>query len=92
MRAARVVLSMRRPTQPSSAGTRVSEPRIIISTPIDEATAMPWTKLRPIRNRPISEMITVMPGEQHGSAAGVDRLDDRLLDAQPESQAPLGSG
>ena len=34
MRAARVVLSMRVPTQPSSAGSSVSEPRIIISTPI----------------------------------------------------------
>ena len=61
MRAARVVLSMRLPTQPRSAGTRDSEPRIIISTPTDEATAMPCTKLRPIRNRPIREMITVSP-------------------------------
>ncbi len=59
--AAREVLSMRLPTSPSKAGSRVSEPTIISSTPITDASATPCTKLRPMRNSPISEMITVMP-------------------------------
>jgi hypothetical protein len=61
IRAARVVLSIRVPTQPSRAGSNVSEPSTIISTPIDDATAMPCTKSSPMRNRPINEMITVRP-------------------------------
>ena len=59
--AARVVLSIRVPTQPRSAGSRVSDPSTIMSTPIDEAIATPCTKSRPMRHRPSSEMITVAP-------------------------------
>ena len=40
-RAARVVWSIRLPIQPSSAGSSVSDPSIIISTPSEAAKAMP---------------------------------------------------
>ena len=84
--AARDVLSIRVPTQPSSAGSSVSEATTMSSTPSAEAMATPWTKLSPMSIRPSSEMITVVPGEQHGSAARVERLDDGLLHAEPELQ------
>ena len=83
--AARDVLSMRVPTHPSSAGSSVSEPRIIISTPTDAATAMPETKLSPITVRPIREMITVIPARQDGPSAGVHRFGDGVLDAEAEA-------
>ena len=57
------MLSILVPTHPRSAGSSVSEPRIIISTPMAEAMATPVTKLRPMRVSPSSEMITVMPAK-----------------------------
>ena len=59
--AARDVLSILVPTQPSSAGSSVNEARTISSTPSAEATATPWTKLSPMSIRPSSEMMTVVP-------------------------------
>ena len=61
--AARDVLSMRAPTQPNSAGSRVSEAITISSTPTAEATATPVTNLRPISDRPSRAMITVVPAK-----------------------------
>ncbi len=59
--AAHVVLSMRAPTQPSRAGSKVSEAAIIMATASAEAMATPCTKANPISNRPSNAMITVMP-------------------------------
>ncbi len=59
--AAQVVLSIRAPTQPSSAGSKVSEAAIIMATASAEAMATPCTKARPISSRPSNAMITVMP-------------------------------
>ena len=84
--AARDVLSIRVPTQPSSAGSSVSEARIISSTPSAEATATPWTKLSPMRNRPSSEMITVMPANSTARPLVSIDLDDGLLDVEAEAK------
>ncbi len=62
--AAHVVWSIRRPTQPSNAGSSVSDDAITSRTPSALATATPCTKLSPIRNRPIRAMITVMPANR----------------------------
>ena len=84
---ARVVLSMRRPTQPSSAGSRVSEPSTIISTPSDEAMAIDWTNCEAHQRQAHQGDDHRRAGEQHGAAAGVDRLGDGVLDAEPELEA-----
>ena len=62
--AARLVLSILVPTQPRSAGSNVNAPRTIMITPDTDARAMPWTNFRPIRNRPINEMTTVIPAKR----------------------------
>ncbi len=59
--AAQVVLSIRVPTQPSSAGSRVSEAAIIIATASAEAMATPCTNASPMSRSPSNAMITVMP-------------------------------
>ena len=61
--AARVVLSMRAPTQPSSAGSSVSDASTISSTPTADAMATPVTNARPISDRPSRAMMTVVPAK-----------------------------
>ena len=58
-----MVTSMRSPTQPSSAGSSVSETSTISTTPTAAARATAVTNSRPISVRPISEMTTVVPAK-----------------------------
>ena len=90
--AARDVLSIRVPTQPSNAGSSVSEARIIISTPSAEATATPVHEAEPDQEQAEQRDDHGDAGEQHGPPAGVDRLDDGLLDARGRARSPRGSG
>ena len=75
------------PTQPSSAGSSVSEPTIISSTPIAEAMATPLDELQAHEEQAEQRDDHGDAGEQHGPARGVDRLDDGVLDVEPEVQA-----
>jgi hypothetical protein len=81
--AARVVFSMRGPIQPSSAGTSVSEPRIIISTPIAEAIATRGDEGQAHQREAEERDDDGDAGEQHGAATGVDGRGDRVLDVEP---------
>ena len=49
------------PTKPSSAGNSVSDASIVVSTPIETATAVPRMTVVFISSRPSTEMITVVP-------------------------------
>ena len=72
-------LSIVWPTKPSTAGSSVTAAAITNSTASDAPTARPRMNDTPITNRPSSEITTVLPGEQHGAPAGVDRVHDRTL-------------
>ena len=81
--AARDVLSIRVPTQPSSAGSSVNEATTISSTPSAEAMATPLDEAEPDEQQAEQRDDHGRAGEQHRPAAGVDRLDDGLLDVEP---------
>ena len=53
--------SMVRPANPSIAGSSVIDASITMATVTDVPTARPFTKSTPMRNRPRSEITTVMP-------------------------------
>ena len=63
MSAARVVMSIRSPTQPSSAGSSVNDTSTISTTPTAAARATAVTNSSPINVSPISEMTTVVPAK-----------------------------
>ena len=89
--AARVVALTRVPKIARNAGSSVIDAAIIISTPVIAPTARPFMNARPIRNMPHSEISTVDAGEQHGAAAGVDRVDDARRRPRVRAAAPRGS-
>ena len=61
MPAARDVVSILLPTNPSSAGSSVSAAIIMTSTAAAPEMARPLTNARPIAIRPSNEIITVIP-------------------------------
>ena len=87
MRAARVVTSMRSPTQPSSAGSSVSETRTISTTPNGRREGDGGDELETDQRQAHQRDDDGRPGEDHRSATGVDRLDDRILGESPACNA-----
>ena len=53
--------SMVRPANPRMAGSSVMDANMMMATVTDVPTAIPFTKSTPIRNRPSSEITTVVP-------------------------------
>ena len=92
MSAARVVLSMRAPTQPSSAGSSVSDASTISSTPTAEAMATPVTNVEAHQRQPEQGDDDRRPGEDDGPPAGVERFGDRVVDGEPAVQRLPVSG
>ena len=84
--AARDVLSIRLPTHPRSAGSRVSDPRIIISTPIDGGDRHARDEAEADHRQAHQRDDHRDPGEQDGPSTGVHRLDDGFLDVQSEAE------
>ena len=90
--AARVVLSMRAPTQPSRAGSRVSE-AITIEQHADRRRDGDAGDEREAHQRQAEQGDDHgRAGEDHGPAAGVEGLGDRVVDARARRGAPRGSG
>ena len=62
--AAQLVSSIRCPTHRRRAGSSVKAATSSSPPRAPTPRATPWTKLNPMRNRPISEMMTVMPANR----------------------------
>ena len=71
---------MRVPTKPSSAGSSVSEASIITSTPTADGDGEAVDERQAHEEQAEQRDDHRDAGEEHGPAAGVDRLGDRVLD------------
>ena len=67
------------PTNPSTAGSRVTAASTVNATTAAEPMPSPLMNDRPMASMPTRAMITVEAGEQHGPPGRVDRGDHRLL-------------
>ena len=92
MRAARVVTSMRSPTQPSSAGSSVSEHEDHQHHADGRGEGDGRDELQADQRQTHQRDDDGGPGEDHGPAARVDRLGDGVLDARARRVTPRGSG
>ena len=75
------------PMKPNMAGRRVRAATMVRATPMAAATARPYRKLTPRANMPEQRDAHDDPGEQHGPARRVDRVDDGGLDVAAGHEA-----